>query len=386
MKLIIYDILQTIRQLQSGGAVALHQPDLTGNEVQYTQDAIKSGCVSAEEGYVDLFEDKLTSLTCAAKSVAVVNGTCGLHLALHLLGVDQNSEVLTPALNFVGTANAITQAGAIPHFIDSSVHDMTVCPEKLEKYLETIADFQVNKIVNKKTGRKISALIVAHLLGSSANMQKLEKVAQRYQIKLIEDATGALGSLYEGKHLGLHSDLAVFSFNGNKIVTTGAGGALISRDKSLMERAMHLSTTAKSSAEGIYFHDAIGFNFRMANINSAIGVAQLENLSNFLKQKQKLSEYYRQAFSSHESIQFIKPTPGANCWLSAIQIQDATSVKLKEFVDVAQKQEIMLRPLWILNNQLPMYLDCPSMDLENAKHWANTVLCLPSSAYLGAVL
>ena len=386
MKLIIYDILQTIRQLQSGGAVALHQPDLTGNEIQYTQDAVTSGRISLEEGYVNLFEEKLTTLTGAAKAVAVVNGTCGLHLALHLLGVEKNSEVLTPALNFVGTANAITQAGAIPHFIDSSAQNMMLCPEKLESYLETIVDFQLNKIVNKNTGRKISALIAAHLLGSVADVEKLQKITQRYQIKLIEDATGAFGSVYEGKHSGLYSDLTVFSFNGNRIVTTGAGGALIGHDQSLMERAMHLSKAAKSSADGIFFHDAIGFNFRMANINAAIGVAQLERLPDFLKQKQKLAEYYRQAFSSHENIKFIEPTPGANCWLSAIQIRDATPIKLKEFVDVAQKQEIMLRPLWIPNNQLPMYLDCPAMDLENAKNWAGKILCLPSSAYLGAVL
>lgn len=386
MKLIIYDILQTIRQLQPGGPVALHQADLTGNEAQYTRDAIASGCVSSDGGYVDLFEEKLTNLTGAAKTVAVVNGTCGLHLALHLLGVEKNAEVLTPALNFVGTANAISQAGAIPHFIDSSAQDMSVCPEKLEKYLETIVDFQLNKIINKNSGRKISAIIVTHMLGSAVDMQKFEKIAQRYPIKLIEDATGSLGSMHEGKHLGLHSDLAVFSFNGNKIVTTGAGGALISRDKSLMERAMHLSTTAKSSAEGIFFHDAIGFNFRMANVNAAIGVAQLERLPEFLKQKKKLSEYYRQAFGSHETMKFIQPTTGANCWLSAIQIGEATSVRLKEFVDAAHKQEIMLRPLWTLNNQLPMYLDCPSMDLTNAKHWAKSILCLPSSAYLGAVL
>ncbi len=378
--------MHVIRQLQPSGAIALHQPDLTGNEAAYTQDAIHTGWVSSVGRYVDLFEEKLMQFTGAAKAVAVVNGTCGLHLALHLVNVEKNSEVLTPALTFVGTTNAIIHAGAIPHFVDSAQDNMAICPKKLDEYLNNITDIQQGKLINKNTGRTISALIIVHVLGSSADTQGLSRVAKKYHLKIIEDAAEALGSFQHNQHLGLNSDLAVISFNGNKIVTTGAGGALISRDLNLMERAKHLSTTAKSSADGFFFHDAVGFNFRMANINAAIGVAQLERLAEFLRLKKNLSAYYRQQFSAHDAIEFINPDAGANCWLSAIKIPSANDTILKKYLDVAQSQQIMLRPIWVLNNQLPMYRDCPSMDCINAVSWVNRVLCLPSSAYLGAKL
>jgi perosamine synthetase len=385
MKSLSKKIVEIVRDLAPNGSVALHQPDLTGNEEQYTRDAIQSGWVSSVGQYVDRFEEVLAGITGVEKAVALVNGTCGLHLALHLCGVEKDSEVLTPALTFVGTTNAIVHAGAIPHFIDSAFDNMAICPGKLDAYLSTIADEKNGKLINKNTGRVISALVVVHVLGSAAPMHKIASVAKKYHLKVIEDAAEAMGSYLGIEHLGLQSDLAVISFNGNKIVTTGAGGALISRNQPLMEKAKHLSSTAKSSKEGFFYHDAVGFNFRMANINAAVGVAQLERLPEFLRHKKKLADYYRRSFQNSD-MQFIEPGEGANCWLSAIRIKDSTESQINQMVEEVQAQGIMLRPLWMLNNRLPMYQQCPSMELACATAWVNSVICLPSSACLGASL
>jgi len=381
-------ILAPLHSLKETSVVGLHEPNLTGNELAYVTECITSGWVSSVGKFVDQFERQLADYVGVPKAVAVVNGTAALHLALLLKGIKAEDEVLTPALTFVATTNAISYVGAIPHFIDSGVNDLSVCPEKLAVYLHEIADVKQGKTINKKTGRVISALIVMHALGHPANMQALKKVAQDYQLILIEDAAEAMGSSIDDQHLGTLGDIGIFSFNGNKIMTTGSGGALVSRDESLMQRAKHLSTTAKASGDGFFYHDQVGYNYRLANINAALGAAQLERLNQFLFYKKNLADYYKKYFNAQENITFIEPQCGgvSNYWLCAINLRDVTTQELNTIIQRAHQEGFMLRPLWQLNNELPMYQQCPSMSLENAQRHVASTLCLPSSVSLGLLV
>jgi perosamine synthetase len=378
-------ILEPIRRLKKQQVLGLHEPDLTGNELAYVTECITTGWVSSVGKFVDQFENNLAAYTGVPKAVVVVNGTAALHLALLLMGVKAGDEVLTPALTFVATTNAIAYTGAIPHFVDSGKTDLSVCPESLANYLQTIIEIRNGKAINKNTGRVVSALIVMHALGNPANMQALKKITQEYYLKLIEDAAEGMGSFVDGKHVGTIGDIGVFSFNGNKIMTTGSGGALVSHDVDLMKKAKHLSTTAKASSDGFFYHDEVGYNYRLSNINAALGVAQLERIDEFLLHKKNLAEYYRNSFNEINDVRFVAPEFGShsNYWLCAVQLKQHAPGELTAIIQAAHKEQIMLRPLWQLNNELPMYQQCPSMTLNNAKQHVDSILCLPSSAVLG---
>jgi perosamine synthetase len=378
-------LLQPLLALKQTAPLGLHEPDLSGNELTYVTECITSGWVSSVGKFVDQFEQKLADYTGVPKAVAVVNGTAALHLALVVTGVKANEEVLTPALTFVATTNAIVYAGAVPHFVDSGASDLSVSPEKLAAYLAAISDTKNGITINKNTGRKISALIVMHALGNPANMQALKKVAQDYHLILIEDAAEAMGSSIDNQHLGTLGDIGIFSFNGNKIMTTGSGGALVSHDQELMKKAKHLSTTAKTTSDGFFYHDQTGFNYRLANINAALGVAQMERLDEFLAYKKMLADYYQRAYKTCDAIDFLTPEFGgtSNYWLCGVRLKDVSVSDLNTMIYQAHQQGIMLRPLWQLNNELPMYQSCPSMSLDNARAHVASTLCLPSSACLG---
>ncbi len=377
-------VLEPIKLLQKSAVVALHEPDLSGNELAYVTDCVTSGWVSSVGKYVDQFEQNLANYVGVPKAVAVVNGTAALHLALLLMDVKSGDEVLTPALTFVATTNAISYVGAIPHFVDSGKTDLSVCPEILATYLETHVVKRGGVSFNRETGRKISALVVMHALGNPANMQALKAIAKQYNLKLIEDAAEGIGARIGNEHVGTVGDIGIFSFNGNKVMTTGSGGALVSHDLELMKKAKHLSTTAKVSSEGFFYHDAVGFNYRLANINAALGVAQLERLPEFLQNKKLLADYYRSYFGTKDGIRFIDPEFGgqSNYWLCAIQIENIVTSDFNLVLDRAHKDGIMLRPLWQLNNELPMYQQCPSMNLTNAQRLVSGCFCLPSSSGL----
>lgn len=378
-------ILDSVKRLKQQSVLGLHEPDLSGNELAYVTECITTGWVSSVGKFVDQFEANLAAYTGVEKAVAVVNGTAALHLALILMDVKAGEEVLTPALTFVATTNAITYTGAIPHFVDSGKTDLSVCPQVLAEYLKENVDIRHGKSVNKNTGRVISALIVMHALGNPANMLALKKIASEYHLKLIEDAAEGMGSFVDGKHVGTLGDIGVFSFNGNKIMTTGSGGALVSHDVELMKRAKHLSTTAKTSEAGFFFHDQVGYNYRLSNINAALGVAQLERLPEFLSHKKMLAGYYQDFFKSFNELRFVTPEFNSisNYWLCAVQLTSVDEIELNRIIASAHQQQIMLRPLWQLNNELPMYQSCPSMSLENARAHVASTLCLPSSACLG---
>ncbi len=377
-------ILDSVNRLKHQPVLGLHEPDLSGNELAYVTECVKTGWVSSIGKFVDQFEENLAKYTGVQKAVAVVNGTAALHLALVLMDVKAGEEVLTPALSFVATTNAIAYTGAIPHFVDSGKTDLSVCPQTLLEYLDANVEIRNGQSINKNTGRVISALIVMHTLGNPANMPELKKIAVQYHFKLIEDAAEGIGSYIDGAHVGTLGDIGIFSFNGNKIMTTGSGGALVSHDIELMKRAKHLSTTAKTSEAGFFFHDQVGYNYRLANINAALGVAQLERLPEFLAHKKILADYYQKFFNACDELRFIAPEFGAtsNYWLCAVQVKDIDVAGLNHIIASAHQQQIMLRPLWQLNNELPMYANCPSMSLVNARRHVSSTLCLPSSASL----
>lgn len=381
-------ILEPIKRLKHQPLLGLHEPDLTGNELAYVSECITTGWVSSVGKFVDQFEHQLATYTGVPKAVAVVNGTAALHLALLLMDVKAGEEVLTPALTFVATTNAIAYTGAIPHFVDSGITDLSMCPDSLAEYLTRVVEIRNGKSVNKQTGRIISALVVMHVLGNPANMLALKKIAQEYHLKLIEDAAEGIGSFIDGKHLGTLGDIGIFSFNGNKIMTTGSGGALVSHDVELMKKAKHLSTTAKASSDGFFYHDQVGYNYRLSNINAALGVAQLERIDEFLANKRKLAEYYQECFSRADGVRFIAPEFGSqsNYWLCAVQCENISLEELNRIISSAHEQHIMLRPLWQLNNELPMYQYAPAMPLVNAKKQVASTLCLPSSANLANYL
>jgi perosamine synthetase len=385
MTLLNEELLQPLMALKRAAPLGLHEPDLSGNELTYVTECITSGWVSSVGKFVDQFERNIADYTDVSKAVAVVNGTAALHLALLVTGVKANDEVLTPALTFVATTNAICYLGAIPHFVDSGVSDLSVSPEKLSTYLASIADTKSGITINKHTGRRISALIVMHALGNPANMQALKTIAKDYQLILIEDAAEAMGSSIDNQHLGTLGDIGIFSFNGNKIMTTGSGGALVSHNQDFMEKAKHLSTTAKTTNDGFFFHDQTGFNYRLANINAALGVAQMERLDEFLAHKKKLAGYYQHIYKACDAIDFLTPEFGgiSNFWLCGVRLKGISATDLSCVIQQAHQQGIMLRPLWQLNNELPMYQSCPAMSLENASAHVASTLCLPSSACLG---
>jgi perosamine synthetase len=289
----IDNIIAAIRSVihqKKEGPVSLHEPCFEGNERAYVKDCIDSTWVSYVGKYVDRFEDMLAGFTGVKKAVAVVNGTAALQIALQLAGVKANDEVLVPALTFVATANATAHCGAVPHFVDSEEKTLGMDPDKLKNYLKEIANLNDNACSNKKTGRRFKAVIPMHTFGHPADLDPLTEVCREYKMEMIEDAAESLGSFYKGKHTGNWGKLSILSFNGNKTITTGGGGAIITNDEALAKLAKHLTSTAKIPHRWEYRHDYIGYNYRMPNINAALGCAQMEQLTGFLNKKRNLAE------------------------------------------------------------------------------------------------
>ncbi len=374
-------ITSAIRKAVDGPSkLPLHEPSFEGNEWHYVKDCLDSGWVSSVGKYVDLFEIELARATRVKRAIAVVNGTSALHMALLLAGVVADDEVLVPTITFIATANAVSYIGAIPHFIDSHELTLGVNPEKLEKWLLTQCTRRQGNTYNKSTGRRISALVAVHTLGHPVELDEISTICKNFGIVLIEDAAEALGSLYGGVHVGHHGLLSILSFNGNKIATTGGGGAILTNDESLADRAKHITTTAKVAHRWEFVHDMIGFNYRMPNINAAIGLAQLENLPKFLKRKRELAGRYEEAFAKVSNVHFFKEAKFArsNYWLNAIFVQTDIASALEYITG----QGIFARPLWAPLHTLPMYKECPAMDLSGATDLSKKVLTLPSGPKL----
>ncbi len=363
---------------------ALHEPVLGQLEKEYLLQCIDSGYVSSVGAFVDRFEQELSSLTGSPHVVATVNGTAALHLALLLAGVRGGDEVLIPSMSFVATANAVVYCGATPHFCDIDEQTLGLDHNKLADYLTEISDTDQGGCINKNTGARLAAVVPMHTFGSPVEMDGLLEVAGSYSIPVVEDTAEALGSSYRGRHCGTLGQLGILSFNGNKIVTTGGGGALVTSDEKLASEARHLSTTAKIPHRWEMAHDRVGFNYRMPNINAALGLAQLERLAGFLEAKKRLAARYAQGFKSLEGINIFTPPEGSdsNYWLNAALLDTPDSVLLGELVEAAGDSGYMCRPAWTPLHRLPMYRDCQSMELDVTVSMSERIINLPSSASL----
>ncbi|MCX7121846.1 MAG: LegC family aminotransferase [Gammaproteobacteria bacterium] len=363
--------------------IALHEPRFIGREWDYVKECLDTGWVSSVGKFVDRFEKDIADFTGAKYAVVTVNGTAALHICYLLAGVQPHDEVLVPTLTFVATCNALHYCNAIPHFIDCEEKHLGIDVVKLENCLNEISDIKNNICYNKKTGRVIRALCVMHTFGHPVDLDPILIIAEKYHLTLIEDAAEALGSYYKGTHVGHHGLVGALSFNGNKIITTGGGGAIITDDENIAKRAKHITTTAKIPHPYLYQHDEVGYNYRLPNINAALGCAQLEKLSYFLCEKRRLAESYNEKFSKIPNIRFLNEPDYAksNYWLNAIFVEN--EVIRDQLLETLNLEKIGARPIWELMHYLPMYHDAPRMDLSTAEKITKQIINIPSSVVLG---
>lgn len=380
------DILSAVKVVlgQHVGPFSLHEPELKGNELAYVADCVESGWVSSVGKYVDRFEADLATYTGVERAIAVVNGTAALHICLKLVGVQSGDEVLIPTLTFIATANAVSYVGATPHFIDSELDTLGVDAAKLESYLQTIATVEGGLCINRHTGAVIRALMPMHVFGHPVEIDALAALCERWHIELVEDAAESLGSTYKGRHTGNFGRIAGMSFNGNKVVTTGGGGAILTNDPELAARAKHLTTTARVPHKWSFVHDEIGYNYRMPNINAALGCAQLERLPDMLRRKRLVAQRYIEAFSIVENASIMPSPPHSesNYWLMAMILRKPDLELRDNVLQSLNAAGFMARPLWTLLHKLPMYRHCPKGDLAIAENLEARVVNLPSSAFL----
>ena len=364
--------------------IALHEPVFAGNEWAYVKECLDTGWVSSVGKFVDRFEHMLEDYTGVKKAVAVVNGTAALHIALKLAGVERGDEVFVPDLTFVATANAVTYCGAIPHFVDSETKTLGLDPRKLEAWLREIGEVRDGQTVNRLTGRRIKAVIAMHTFGHPVDLDPLLEVCERHGLVLIEDAAESLGSFYKGKHTGNWGKLSTLSFNGNKTVTTGGGGAILTNDEALGRLAKHLTTTAKIPHPWAYVHDQVGYNYRMPNINAALGCAQLEQLPGFLERKRKLAQRYQDALAKIPGISvFVEPEfARSNYWLNALILDKGFYSQRDILLEELKLQGVLSRPAWTLMHHLSMYNACPRMDLGEVVDLEKRIINIPSGAAL----
>jgi aminotransferase in exopolysaccharide biosynthesis len=375
------NITAAIQSVVGTAPVALHEPNFDGNESLYLQQCIDSTYVSSVGKFVDQFEAELASYTGAKYAVSLASGTAALHIALKLAGVQASNEVLLPALTFVATANAISYCGAIPHFVDSEERTLGIDGFKLREYLLGNTSQASGKCINKNTGRIISAVVPMHTFGHPSDLENLLSVAKDFNIALVEDAAESLGSLYNGQHTGTFGLLSTMSFNGNKTITTGGGGAILTNSFDLARHAKHLTTTAKVPHTWEFRHDEIGYNYRMPNLNAALGCAQLERLPSKLEAKRDLFDRYRSAFADVAGVQlFAEPDYcQSNYWLQTVLLDENQSENRDLVLEFTNAAGIMTRPVWVLLNELRPFNDSPCSDLTTAQSLSRRIINIPSS-------
>ena len=381
---LVSQIVEAIREVVGPGQVALHEPSFNGNEWLYLKECLDSTYVSSSGKFVEQFELSLAHYTGAKYAISVVNGTAALQIALKLAGVNSGEEVLLPALTFVATANAISYLGAIPHFVDSEESSLGIDVLKLREYLSANTEEQSGLCVNKSTNRVIRALVPMHTFGHPSDLEQLLSIARDFNLVLVEDAAESLGSFYKGQHTGTFGLLGSLSFNGNKTITTGGGGAILTNDEALARRAKHLTTTAKISHKWEFDHDEIGYNYRMPNINAALGCAQIEKLPEKIIAKRELFKRYKEEFKliSGASIFEESSNSQSNYWLQTLLLED-DSLSLRDSVlDASNNVGIMTRPAWKLISNIAPYDNSPSMSLEGANSLYRRAINLPSSPAL----
>lgn len=359
----------------------LHEPVFFGNEKKYLNECIDSTFVSSVGKFVDQFEQTVAEYTGAKYAIATVNGTAALHIALKLVGTNENSEVITQPLTFIATCNAISYCNAKPIFVDVDKDTMGLSPKSLKAFLETETIQKDGICYNKITGKHITAVVPMHTFGHPCRIDEIATICDKYNIALVEDAAESLGSYYKGQHTGTFGKLAAFSFNGNKTITTGGGGMIVTDDEALAKHAKHLTTTAKMPHPYEYIHDEIGYNYRLPNLNAALGCAQMETLDSILKNKRELAGQYIDFFTK-QNINFVTESQDTkvNYWLNAILLKDKNERDL--FLKETNENGVMTRPIWALMNKLDMFKECQSTDLTNALWLEERIVNIPSGVRL----
>jgi perosamine synthetase len=377
----IKELIDFIKSLYPGlDTIPLHAPVFQGNEKEYILDCIDTTFVSYLGKYVTQFEAMTAQYTGAKYAVAFVNGTAALHIALVVAGVEREEEVITQSLTFVATANAITHAGALPVFVDVDRDTMGMSPRALSNWLQknVLIDEETKKVINRTTGRRISAIVPMHTFGNPCRIEEIVEIANKYNIPVVEDSAESLGSTYKQQHTGTFGLVGILSYNGNKTITTGGGGMIITNDDKLAARARHLSTTAKVPHPWDFSHDEVGYNYRLNNVSASIGVAQMEKLDNYLSDKRLTAEAYA-TFCQEQGIVFVQGLRAAqtNNWLNAIVVKDRST--RDEFLAYSNDHGVMTRPIWSLMSKLEMYKDCQHDGLKNSIWLEDRVVNLPSS-------
>jgi aminotransferase in exopolysaccharide biosynthesis len=374
-------VLDAIRDVVGPGRLALHEPSFDGNEWLYVKDCLDSTFVSSVGKFVDQFENELATYTGAKYAISVVNGTAALQIALKLAGVQAGDEVLVPALTFVATVNAVTYGNAIPHFVDSEEGTLGIDTFKLREYLQRNTSQQSGRCINKFTGRIIRALVPMHTFGHPSDIDGLLLIANDFNIILVEDAAESLGSFYHGQHTGTFGLFGTLSFNGNKTITTGGGGAILTNNEVLARHAKHLTTTAKIPHAWEFRHDEIGYNYRMPNINAALGCAQLEKLSTKLASKRDLFKKYQSTFADVEGVSLFSEPENcqSNYWLQTLLLDANKSENRDLILESTNNAGIMTRPAWEVMSELEPFEGFPSMDLSTAKSLSERIINIPSS-------
>jgi perosamine synthetase len=376
------DVIEFIKKkYKSQGLIPIHEPRFIGNEKKYLNECIDSTFVSSSGIFVDKFEEKIAEYTGAKYAIAVCNGTAALHIALKVCNVTTNDEVVTQPLTFVATCNAIHYCGAKPVFVDVEKETLGMSPESLLTFLENNTTQKNHQCINNKTGRIIKACLPMHTFGHPCRIDVIKDICNRFHINLIEDAAESLGSSYKNRNTGTFGSMGILSFNGNKIITAGGGGCILTSDKRLANQMRHLATTAKIPHEWDFFHDVIGYNYRMPNLNAALLVAQMENLNSFVTNKRKLALEYS-LFFEKTNLSFVHEPFNcqSNYWLNSIILDEKNDRDL--FLKETNAKNIMTRPIWTLMNKLPMFKDSQCSDLSNAEWLQSRVVNIPSSVII----
>lgn len=377
-------VVAAIHSVVGVGPVSLHEPSFNGNEWLYLKECLDSTFVSSVGKFVDRFEHDLVKFTGAKYAIAVVNGTAALHIALKLAGVQAGDEVLVPALTFIATTNAVTYCNATPHFVDSEIGTLGVDAAKLREHLIDHTEQRSGQCINCATGQVIRALVPMHTFGHPVDIDGLIAIAHDFNIALVEDAAESLGSYYHGQHTGTFGLLGTLSFNGNKTITTGGGGAILTNDAELARHAKHLTTTAKLPHVWEFRHDEIGYNYRLPNLNAALGCAQMEQLLAKLSAKRKLFTYYKTAFAKVTGVKLVaEPSQcQSNYWLQTLLLDAESAHQRDVILKATNNAGFMTRPAWTLMDELTPFKGCPSMDLTMAKSLEQRLINIPSSSHV----
>ena len=372
------------KELYGNDFIPLHRPIFEGNERKYLVDCIDSNFVSSVGSKVTKFEQMIAEYTGSKYAIATVNGTAALHLSIQLSGVLPDDEVITQALTFVATCNAISYSGAHPVFIDVDIDTMGMSPKSLRNFLIKNCEIKSGQAYNKSTGKRVSACVPMHTFGFPCRIKEIKSICDDWNIALIEDIAESLGSYVDERHTGTYGNTGTLSFNGNKVITTGGGGMIITDDEHIAKQAKHISTTAKLPHPYEFFHDEIGYNYRMPNLNAALGCAQMERLEEFLNIKIKIAKKW-DAFFNDKNIKFFRAIEGnkANHWLNTIVFDSNT--ERDNFLLFSNEKEVMTRPIWTLMSKLPMYINCQNDGLKNSLWLEKRVVNIPSSVPDGAL-